>query len=910
MSDPVTADRLLTVSQAARLLGVHANTIRAWTDSGRLPAYRINERGDRRYRAADVRALLVEEAGVEGEPEAPDAPAATALADRPALDGLARLTDSLAGATLPAGVAAAAVAALREQLGVERMALYTTASDDATLELGAHAGYGSLPRTLPIDEPGRWPTGLDMVTIPLRARRDVVGLLILDPATAAAIPEPLRASLTATIASHLANARLLVRARLEVRRARALRSVTRELTENLDFTRVVDDIVERARAMFAADRAGIWLFDGPHPIPLVTRNLSAEFLRRSEEITPNSEAIGVRAMSQRRTLWMRNAHLDAGVGELRDAYAAEGIHTVCLSPLVSHGRGVGIIGLYHDRDRTWPEEELELAQAFADQAAVAIQNARLYRSAEEHAARMRSIQDLSARLNRLTDVGAIAEAIVDEARTIAVFHDIRVYRVDHERGVCEPIAFTREMLGSDRADAVERLRLQIGEGFTGWVAQHGEPLLINNALDDPRGKTIEGTDDIPESLLVVPMLYEGRTLGVIVLSQEGFDRFSQDDLQIVSIFAGYAAQAMANASSYGQLTTRTAELARRAESQRKLLEVNQRLLWTLETGDVLESIASGLNEVVPHDNISIYRADHARQVMVPVLVHETYAEAVTNYEIPFGSGLMGWALDHHQAVLANDALTDPRAMQVPGTPAEPEALIIVPLVTEGEVLGALNMSRLGGPEVYFTEDDFQLVQLFSAQASIALRNAEAHHAMSRRAETDALTGLANHGAFQRDLARATDANHGATEPVAVLMLDLDRFKAYNDHHGHPAGDALLEKVADAIRSTGRAEDGVYRYGGDEFAVILPGTDPDGAVVVGERLRLAVDALTQADPMPVTVTVGIGAMPRDAHDRASLVAAADAALYYGKRTGGDRLARADELPRRRRSDLPREGLDAA
>jgi len=407
------------------------------------------------------------------------------------------------------------------------------------------------------------------------------------------------------------------------------------------------------------------------------------------------------------------------------------------------------------------------------------------------------------------------------------------------------------------------------------------------------------------------MLYEGRTLGVIVLSQLGVDHFTDDDLQTMGIFAGYAAQAMANATTYGQLTEQTAELARRADSQRRLLEVNHRLLWTLDTDHVIDTIADGLSEVVTYDNLSIYRADHAGRVMLPVLARETHAEAVNGYLIPFGSGLMGWAVEHGEAVLANDALSDPRAGQVPGTPAEPEAVIVVPLIADGLVLGALHLSRVGGPEIHFSEGDFQLVQLFAAQASIALRNADAHHAMSQRAETDALTGLWNHGAYQRDLTRAVEELKADPDGrLSVLMMDLDRFMAYNDHHGHPAGDELLKGVATALREGARADDRVYRYGGDEFALILPETTVDDAVRVSERLRRAVAALSQGDPTPVTISVGIAGLPDDATDRAGLTAAADAALYYGKRSGVDGVVRADALPRRRRTDSHHEGRDAA
>jgi len=889
------ADALLTVSQAARLLGVHPNTIRTWTEGGRLVAYRINERGDRRYRDSDVRALLVEDV---------PSPAAERLDDDAELAVFSRIAAGLSSSSLPSGVAGAAVQGLRAHLGLESAAVYAADSDDAVLELGAKIGLGELRASVPTDDPLQWPSGAGLEVMPLRAGRSVVGLLVVESHAAAAMSEPFRGSLMASIASHLANARLLVRSRLEVRRARALRAVTKELTGTLDLTRVAAEIIERTRTMFGAQRAGIWLFDGsPHPVALVTRNLSDEFLQRSAELTPTSRAIGNEALDQRRPIWMRDAHLDPAIGEMQSAYAAEGIRTVCITPLISQGRGLGVIGLYHDGDRVWPEEEVALAQAFADQAAVAIQNARLYQSIELHAARMRSIQDLSARLNRLTDVRAIAEAIVDEASTIAAYNDIRVYRVDRELGICEPVAFTREMLGADHATTAELLTLKIGEGFTGWVAEHGQALLINNTLEDPRGKTIDGTDEVPESMLVVPMLYESRALGVIVLSQLGVDRFSDDDLQTMGIFAGYAAQAMANATTYGQLTAQTAELARRAESQRRLLEVNQRLLWTLDQGDVLDTIADGLREVVAHDTVAIYRADHERGLMQPVLSRDSAGGALDSDLIPFGHGPMGRAVERREPVLANDEV---------GASSEPEALIVVPLIADGEVLGALSPSRAGGAEVHFSEADFQLVQLFAAQAAIALRNADTHHAMSERAETDALTELRNHGAFQRDLARASESPRDVGDELrlSVLMMDLDRFKAYNDHHGHPDGDDLLKRVAAALVGAARADDVVYRYGGDEFALILPGAGVDEAMRVAERLRRAVASLSEADATPVTITVGIAGMPGDALDRAGLAAAADAALYFGKRSGGDRVIRADSLPGRRRTDAAQADLDAA
>src|SRR4029077_9882550 len=103
-----------------------------------------------------------------------------------------------------------------------------------------------------------------------------------------------------------------------------------------------------------------------------------------------------------------------------------------------------------------------------------------------------------------------------------------------------------------------------------------------------------------------------------------------------------------------------------------------------------------------------------------------------------------------------------------------------------------------GPERHYSQNEVELTKLFAAQAAIALRNADAHDEVKVQAERDALTGLRNHGAFQREMSAFLSA--GPTRPVSVLMMDLDRFKGYNDRKGHPSGDDLLVAVSRGIES--------------------------------------------------------------------------------------------------------------
>jgi excisionase family DNA binding protein len=429
------APTLLTVAQAATILGVHPNTIRTWTDAGRLTAYRINSRGDRRFRRGDVERLLVEDRPADDD-RLPPVDAPHERSGELAVFG--RIAAGLASSPTTASVARAVVEALRTELGVDRAAIYVGEAEP--FELAAHAGFDDPPpisRAFLADVPD--------AAISLSTKRGPIGLLVLDESSAARQSAEFRRSLASMVATTLASTRLLGRAKRELQRARALRSVTKELTGTLDLAAVLAEVVDLTRSLFEADKAGLWLLSPADARPFrvaAHHGLSDAFLERVEALPMDADTVGMRAVRERRPYAMSVDDRDV-VGLLHAGYEAEGIRTVCLVPLVGGDQPLGLLGLYHRSDRTWPEEEVALVQAFADQAAVAIQNARLYRSVASQAARMRSIQDLSARLNRLTDVTAIAEAIVAEAAPLADFHDIRIYRVDWESNVCEPIAFPR-----------------------------------------------------------------------------------------------------------------------------------------------------------------------------------------------------------------------------------------------------------------------------------------------------------------------------------------------------------------------------------------------------------------------------------------------------------------------------------
>jgi diguanylate cyclase (GGDEF)-like protein len=320
------------------------------------------------------------------------------------------------------------------------------------------------------------------------------------------------------------------------------------------------------------------------------------------------------------------------------------------------------------------------------------------------------------------------------------------------------------------------------------------------------------------------------------------------------------------------------------DGQRRLLEVNERLLSTLDQKGVLSLIADSLKFLVAYDNLSIYRVDRKAGVFRPVLARDRFADLILKATFPLSTGITGWVVAHGEAQCVNDSSADPRAANIPGTPSEPEALIVVPLFVKGEVAGTLNMGRMGGQEAYFSPSEFDLARLFAGQASIALQNAETHRAVWDRAETDALTALRNRGAFDSRLKAL--ASRRSLQPFALIMVDLDGFKAYNDRHGHLAGDSVLQAVGQAICSAVRDRDLAFRYGGDEFAILIPNTDHDVAMMVAERVGRAIAEVRLPEDGFLTASAGVACYPLDAASGAALVAAADRALYQAKASGGD------------------------
>lgn len=219
--------------------------------------------------------------------------------------------------------------------------------------------------------------------------------------------------------------------------------------------------------------------------------------------------------------------------------------------------------------------------------------------------------------------------------------------------------------------------------------------------------------------------------------------------------------------------------------------------------------------------------------------------------------------------------------------------LCVPLSAQGEALGMLHVCALsdGGEH----DNDAEIIELLAEQLAMAVANLRLRETLRQQSLRDALTGLFNRRYFEESLRREMQRCERKRLPLALLVLDIDHFKAFNDTHGHSAGDAVLAHVGRTLATLIRAEDLACRYGGEEFTIVMPEASPDIARERAESMRRAVSETTIVHNGrtlgPVTMSIGIAAFPRDGMTPELLFEVGDASLYRAKAEGRDRVVHA-------------------
>ncbi|MFL5668458.1 MAG: diguanylate cyclase [Chloroflexota bacterium] len=658
------------------------------------------------------------------------------------------------------------------------------------------------------------------------------------------------------------------------------------LAASHDRRELVRMIVDETMRALRADAATIRLLREDHLELAASAGLPATIAEDVPSIGRDAGLIGEVIRAGRVMAWP-DIHVDRRVTDERypEAFDHAG-HLV--TPLLHGDHVVGVLTAVSREPRRWTSGEVAFMGTLASHAAIALTNAELLEQTVKRAAQLEVLETASARMSLARSIEDIGTIIVDETARIIEYHNARVYVVEAPDDVV-PIAFKGRVGAYDQVD-MRVLACKFGVGFTGWVAQHGEPLLVNDANADPRGETIAGTDDVDESMLVVPMRYDGSIIGVITLSKLGFAGFDADDLRVLTILADRAATAVGSA----RLLIRTQELAR---EMRRLLDMSAELSGSLDPRQVADLMAGHLATAMGVDECIISYWDRAAGMVESLGYYppDRLKDIEPAYEVANFPETVH-VLDGQVAVIVD--ADDPNADQAEVALMRADGnrvLAMLPLVAKGQSIGLVEL--ISHEPIVYDDERLGLARTMANEAAMALENARLYEDARALADRDPLTGFYNHRFLHERLGEEVVRAQRARRPLSVLMLDLDDFKLVNDTFGHLFGDRVLTWTAELIRSTLRGSDIPARYGGDEFAIILPDTDGDDARRAAERILDAFrdEAFVgeQRGPVPIGASIGVATFPLEGRTATELIAGADAALYRVKHGGGHEVAGAGD-----------------
>lgn len=326
-------------------------------------------------------------------------------------------------------------------------------------------------------------------------------------------------------------------------------------------------------------------------------------------------------------------------------------------------------------------------------------------------------------------------------------------------------------------------------------------------------------------------------------------------------------------------------------------EVARALTSSVDLSGILHNIMQQMTRFFNPQAWSLLVLDESKQQLYYGVISGGQTEKLKNKRIPLGQGIPGWVALHGEPMILSSVPHDPElADQLPENGARVESIICLPVRARNRTYGVLQLVNCH-PEAMRNHEIFFLHALCD-YAAIAIQNARAFEQIQLLTITDDCTGLYNSRHLYDRLERTLERSQRTRKPVSLVFFDLDNFKRVNDTHGHLNGSRLLKEVGQLVRdSLGLIETG-YRYGGDEFVVLMPHQSKQRGIELAHRLMeklRATSFLTDAGlGLHLQASFGVAAAPDDGTDVHAIIRAADAAMYQVKHSTRNGVAAAGEL----------------
>lgn len=547
-------------------------------------------------------------------------------------------------------------------------------------------------------------------------------------------------------------------------------------------------------------------------------------------------------------------------------------------PIYSRDRPPAILNLILPSIPLFNVTEMRLFAAIANQFSVAIERARLFESVREEQRAAEVLRQASATLSALLDFEQVLDHVLDQIVALMPCDGASVMLVEGMQARVVRV-YGYKGLSDEAGHAIRHVTFDILRTPTlRRLLETGQPWIISETLDNPEWVRIEQALPI-RSWLGAPVIVRQQAVAFICVDSFAPYAYSPEHARRLATLASSVSLALQNAQLYAQTNEAL-------ERERRLGDLMRAISSALDIDVILATVARLAMELVSADAVALGLLASDQRALTHV---HTFSMPEALMALQQGMGPVWQAVETGQSVIRHHvALTDPHTAGFCICSA-----LGTPIVAGDQLLGLLAVYHLRNNR-RFTERDSAMLDIVGRQTGIAVANARLFAETQRLATTDHVTGLFNRHHFfalaPRELERARRYHHS----VALLIIDVDYFKAINDTYGHDAGDMVLRTIAERMRCELRDADILARFGGEEFIALLPETNLAGALRVAERLRAAIEsspASLQAHTIHITISIGCAALDSISGNDCleMLIHRADRALYRAKAGGRNQVA---------------------
>ena len=427
------------------------------------------------------------------------------------------------------------------------------------------------------------------------------------------------------------------------------------------------------------------------------------------------------------------------------------------------------------------------------------------------------------------------------------------------------------------------LKLRVNNPIVKYLERERVPLTKENmtVLPEFLGLWSEEKEEIEskEIEILIPLISRDRLIAILVLGKKKSSRYSLEEYNIITNIADRVAVTMEKEYLSEQLRERETELS-------VINNCSTIIASSLNIQEIFGSFIEELKKIVDVSWASIVLVEEEGLCCVALSSKEGSTYQVGE-KIPMQSSGTGWVVTHKKPLTERDLSKEIRFST--GNDFYEQgmlSMVYLPLIAKGEVIGSLILASHQTDA--YSQQHVKLLEQLASQIAMPLENARLYAETEEKARVDELTGLLNRRSLDEMIDSEISRHSRYGGKFALAILDLDSFKAFNDTKGHLAGDTLLGQVGNIIKNKIRNSDQAFRYGGDEFAILLPQTTIEAASQVTERVRESIASELDTGDINITASIGLASWPEDGMSHSDIIAAADLTLYRAKWSGGNRI----------------------